>query len=43
MDTLAKQLLDKEVITLPDLISILGERPFPMKENMREYLDELEK
>jgi len=35
--------LEHEVITLPDLIDVLGPRPFPMKETMREYLDELEK
>ena len=31
------------MITLPDLIEVLGPRPYPMKESMKEYLDELEK
>lgn len=35
-------MLKQEVITLPDLIDTLGPRPYPMKESMREYLDELE-
>jgi len=43
IDALAKRLLESEVITLPDLIDVLGPRPYPMKESMREYLDELEK
>ena len=41
-ENLAKRLLEKEVITLPDLIETLGERPFPMKENIKEYLEEIE-
>ena len=28
----------KESIGLPDIIRILGDRPFPMKETVREYL-----
>jgi len=40
---LAKKLLEKEVITLPDIIECLGPRPFPMKETLREYLEEVEK
>jgi hypothetical protein len=39
---LAEELLAKEQITLPDLVRILGERPFPLKESVREYLQELE-
>ena len=41
MEQLAERLLDKEVLALPDLLDVLGERPFPMKETMKEYLEEL--
>jgi len=41
IENLAKTLLDKEVVSLPDLIRILGDRPYPMKENIREYLEEI--
>jgi AFG3 family protein len=41
IENLAETLLEKEVVTLPDLIKILGERPFPMKETLREYLEEI--
>lgn len=41
IENLAKRLLAQEVVTLPDLIEILGERPWPMKENLREYLEEI--
>ena len=34
-------MLAKESIGLPDIIKILGDRPFPMKENLREYLQEM--
>jgi spore coat polysaccharide biosynthesis protein SpsF (cytidylyltransferase family) len=34
-------LLAKESIGLPDIIRILGDRPFPMKETVKEYLQEL--
>jgi hypothetical protein len=34
-------LLAKESIGLPDIIKILGDRPFPMKETVREYLQEM--
>jgi len=33
--------LAKESIALPDLVRILGDRPFPLKETIREYLEEL--
>jgi AFG3 family protein len=39
---LAEELLKKESITLPDLLRILGDRPYPLKESVREYLVELE-
>ena len=39
---MAEELLEKESLTLPDLVRILGNRPFPLKESIREYLQELE-
>jgi hypothetical protein len=36
--SLAEELLAKESIGLPDIVRILGDRPFPMKESVREYL-----
>lgn len=41
IENLAEKLLEKEVVTLPDIISILGERPYPMKANLKEYLEEI--
>ncbi|CDW88581.1 afg3-like protein 2 [Stylonychia lemnae] len=38
---LAEELLAKETITLPDILRILGDRPYPLKETVREYLEEL--
>jgi hypothetical protein len=38
---LAEELLEKESITLPDLLRVLGDRPYPLKETVREYLEEL--
>lgn len=43
MEDLAKKLLEHEVISLPDIIDVLGPRPFPMKETIKEYLEEMEK
>ena len=40
---LADELLEKESINLPQIMKILGDRPFPLKESIREYLEELEK
>lgn len=34
--------MSKESITLPDILRVLGDRPYPLKENVREYLQELE-
>lgn len=34
-------LLEKETINLPDIVSVLGDRPFGMSETITEYLDEL--
>ena len=39
--SLAEELLAKESIGLPDIIRILGDRPYPMKETVREYLQEM--
>ena len=39
---LAELLLEKESINLPMIMKVLGERPFPMKESLKEYLTELE-
>lgn len=41
IEALAEELLAKESIGLPDIIRILGDRPFPMKETVREYLQEM--
>jgi len=34
-------LLVKETLGLPDIVDILGPRPFPMKASLLEYLEEL--
>lgn len=41
VENLAKKLLEKETITLPDIIEVLGERPFEMNESLKEYLAEV--
>lgn len=41
IEALAEELLEKESINLPAIINIIGERPFPMKESLKEYLTEL--
>jgi len=41
IENLAEELLLKESIGLPDIIKVLGDRPFPMKATLREYLEEL--
>ncbi len=38
---MAEELLAKESIGLPDIIKILGDRPYPMKETVKEYLQEM--
>ncbi len=38
---MAEELLAKESIGLPDIVRILGDRPFPMKETVKEYLQEM--
>jgi len=41
IEKLAELLLKNEVLSLPDIVGIMGPRPFPMKETVREYLEEL--
>jgi hypothetical protein len=38
---LAERLLEKETIGLPDIVEILGPRPFAHKQNLLDYLEEL--
>ena len=38
---MAEELIAKESINLVDIVRILGDRPFPLRENVREYLEEL--
>ena len=42
VEALAEELLDKESMSLPDIIRVLGDRPFEMNEHVRNYLEELE-
>lgn len=41
IEKLAERLLQNEVLNLPDIVEIMGPRPFPMKESVQEYLREL--
>jgi len=41
LEALAERLLEKETISLPDIVEILGPRPFPLKATLLEYLEEL--
>lgn len=41
IDKLAERLLEKETIALPDIVDVLGPRPFPMKKSLLDYLEEL--
>ena len=41
--SLGNELLSKETIGLPEIIEILGERPFGMSATMKDYLKEMEK
>lgn len=34
-------LLEKETLSLPDIVDTLGQRPFPLKKNLLDYLHEL--
>lgn len=38
---LGTTLLEKETLALPDIVDILGQRPYPLKESLQEYLQEL--
>ena len=38
---LAEELLEKETLSLPDIVDILGPRPYPIKESIMEYMSEL--
>mmetsp|Transcript_29901 Transcript_29901/g.45733 ORF Transcript_29901/g.45733 Transcript_29901/m.45733 type:complete len:106 (+) Transcript_29901:2135-2452(+) len=38
---LAERLLEKETISLPDIVDVLGPRPFPQKAQLDDYLLEL--
>lgn len=33
--------MEKETISLPDIVEVLGQRPFPQKASLLEYLEEL--
>jgi len=33
--------LEKETLSLPDIVDILGPRPYPFKKSVMEYLEEL--
>jgi len=41
IEALAERLLDKESINLPEIIEVIGDRPFEMKESIRNYLNEM--
>ncbi|MFO0002543.1 MAG: hypothetical protein ACK559_15550 [bacterium] len=41
IEKLAEKLLEKETLNLTDIVEVMGERPFPMKENVVEYMREL--
>ena len=43
IEGLAEELLTHESINLPQIMKVLGERPYPLKESVRGYLEELEK
>lgn len=38
IEELAIVLLEKETLALPDIVDILGPRPFPLKEGLLDYL-----
>ncbi len=38
---MAEKLLEKETLDLVDVIECLGDRPFPMEDFMREYLEQI--
>ena len=42
IEALAEELLKHESINLPQIINVLGDRPYPLKESIKDYLEELE-
>jgi hypothetical protein len=38
---LGETLIQKETLALPDIVDVLGQRPYPLKETLLEYLQEL--
>ena len=34
-------MLEKETLALPDIVDILGPRPYPLKQSLLEYMEEL--
>jgi hypothetical protein len=42
IEKLATELLEKETLDLLDIVRILGERPFPMTESIKDYMKEIE-
>ena len=38
---LAQRLLEKETLSLPDIVNVLGPRPYPHKQSILDYLEEL--
>lgn len=41
IEKLAEELLERETLSLPEIVDILGPRPFPLKESLNDYLQEL--
>jgi AFG3 family protein len=41
IEKLAEELLQRETLSLPEIVDILGPRPFPLKESLNDYLQEL--
>jgi hypothetical protein len=41
LEKMAERLLEKETIDLLDIVECFGERPFPMEDFMKEYLDQI--
>jgi len=42
IENLAEELLIKETLDLMDIIRILGDRPFPLSDSMKDYMKEIE-
>jgi len=41
IEQLAEKLLEKETLSLPEIVEVLGQRPFKMKDSLKDYLQEL--